>query len=320
MPLVFCLSCGNTQEYVSEKDASLIMATDAFADTIFFQLISDIEFSEKRLFFSDQKTSQIITSDINLENPQLIKFDYGRGPLDIFQNTQIEVNKNKLIINDAGNKKFIIRDLKNNVTTSFANSAFRHGEFSVRDDIYYVPYGNDTSIKIIDRFGLNGENRSPINIFSNDNESYSKGSFHTLIYKDFLITIPVENTTVVQIRSLSNNQLISETNLSEIEPLINSSVQEFKSKGYPANASLMLFPDATIFNGKIYLIIAYYNKEGIPKSNLVLAISINENGILEFDSKIHLRPDGWYEALEVMSRDQLVTFDHVNGTIELYEF
>jgi hypothetical protein len=318
--IVSCLSCGNKKEDTNGKNATLVKATDAFADSIFFQLISDIELSEGRLFFSDLKTSQIITSDIFLERPRLIRFNYGRGPLDIFQNTQIEVSENQLIINDAGNKKFIVRDLNNNTTSSFSNLGLRHGEFSVVDHIYYVPYGSDTSVRIIDRLSLTGKKSPGIAIFSNKYKSFAKGSFHTLIHNNFLITIPVENTTIIQVRDLKNNQLISEADLSKLDPLIDRSLREFESKGYPSNASLMLFPDATIFNNKLYLMLSYYNDEGSPKSNIVLVFSIDKRGEIESDRKILLREDGWYEALEILSQDQLVTFDHVNGTIELYEF
>lgn len=283
---IFLFACENNLRNNKNDAISLspIKEISMLADSSFFGVIADMQFSNKTLTLADN-TPQIfrVGQNFNLKG----RIDKtGKGPGEFTSINKISIANDSLYAFNRTQAKMLVFDGLDNFMREMSIDEFV-SDFNVTKNVSFflsTPYREklitvlNAEGKEINTFGDQIVERSSVNIARNRRV--------LLIHEDKLIAIPQTDSWVKVYNldgKLLNKKIIN-------HPLLENRIEYNKNRyDSPKDRAGVLFWDGTVFKNKIYLLaVTGLKEEPKPKYTFVLSYTLGRNGELDFNNAFKL--------------------------------
>ena len=271
--IITIYGCTKKTEETVIAQTDLIESITNLNDSIFFGRILDIEAFNNKFFLSDQGSNKVIIVDDQFRFINSIG-KTGPGPKEIKAISNIEVQDDRIIVQDAGGAKILIYNFD--------------GDLIDTHDIYFESVEMEANSQYL--FGQSvGETENPLVKYSL--ETGSKNNFgepleqtwnffgrHLALVDSFIVDVNEINIPKIRVYNESG-VLIKETDLSD-HPLIKPWLDDLDSKEFlertnsPLQKTQIVFRDIALVNGKLYLHMPPLGKKNGPKKSFVLEAEI----------------------------------------------
>jgi len=316
LTLFFVSNCSQT---VDSKMSELtpVEKVTMFSDSTFFGDLQEIIYQDSMFYLSDNPP-KILKLNQNLELTETIH-SIGKGPSEFNWISDISYNSDSLYMYDHSQSKFLVYDNNTTFIREFLLEATGNiFSFAVSNNRIYIstPFAENPITmfdkkngKIVKTFGVQSADTASFNVYRNGR--------HLLISNDKLIAVS-ESDPVVRLFNLSG-ELLSTTRIkhSLIADRIAHIKETYKKPSPKGGYRLaILFRDAVVHDGKLYLIAVTQSEDIIENFTFVLIYDIKEDGsnlnplqALKLYKKD--RTDRLYGTELAVANDKIIVFDDV---------
>jgi hypothetical protein len=276
LAVVICCSCNTEIESLEVQEMELIRTIYDLNDSIFFGRILDIEFQDDKYFLSDQGSNQVIVVDEDFNFLHRIGVS-GPGPEEIKGISNIEVSKDKIVIQDLVGSKFLIYNLEG-ILKGREKVYFDGSEFILTDTSIIGMKVGETELPLLNYSFEGGQSVSfglPLN------SEFGFPAKHLIAIDSLIVSITNENTPVVDIYDKSG-ALLGATDLSShylIEPWLKD--LGIKEKVQASTSSIKygqrMFSDISNYREIIYLNMPPLGTKDSPKKKYIFEASIDRD-------------------------------------------